>query len=127
VGDNRLAVALEAGYGQGRGRVSGQDFVVHMLPVRLAAVLGRGAYAAGAGALLRPYVTSGWGGGNGTLWGGTLFAERRFSASGSLGALLALGLDLPANAVDFFVGRTSLLATGRVVPWARAGVAWGAR
>jgi hypothetical protein len=126
LGDTALGASFEAGYGQGRGLVGGETFLVHMLPLRLTLVATRGAYSVGGGALVRPYFTNGWGGGQGTLWGGTVSGEGRWPSGGAWAATLALGLDLPANAVDFHVSQLSLLRTGRVVPWMRVGVSWRA-
>jgi hypothetical protein len=124
----QLGLAFEAGYGQGRGRVGGQNFVVHMIPLRLCAFVAQGGYTLAAGALVRPYLTSGWGGGSGVLAGGTATAEARWPSAPErpLAATLGAGVDVAANAVDFRVGNVSLLNTGRVVPWMRLGISWRA-
>jgi hypothetical protein len=126
LGASQLGLGFEIGYGQGRGQVSTKTFVVHMIPLRLCAFAARGRYTVTAGALLRPYFSSGWGGENGTLAGGTFSAEGRWPVQRSWATTLAAGLDLPGNAVDFHVGGLSLLRTGRVVPWLRAGMSWRA-
>lgn len=127
-----LGLRLELGYGQARGQVGapigGESavFAVHLVPVRLGIEGARGAFAASAGVMARPYFARGWGGGNGAIAGGYLGAEVRWPADRALAGVLGVGVDLAANAVDFRVGGRSLLATGRVVPWARLGLGWRA-
>jgi hypothetical protein len=120
----RLGVHGELGYFEGRGRVSGKTFTLRMLPARVGPTVTLDRFAFSAGALLRPYFTSGWDGGRGWQWGGYAAASMHLPLRGSFGVRVALGLDLPADVLDFRVLGSTLLETGRLVPWVRVGGSW---
>jgi hypothetical protein len=128
-GRGRLAVAAEVGYGQGRGRADRQTLVLHMIPARLSLQVRQGHWALQAGGLWRWYwirgLAGGAGGAWGTLYGGHLALERSFGLTARIGALVAVGVDVHANAVDLRVRGQSLMRSGRVAPMARLGLSWG--
>ncbi len=136
-GATQVGLLGELGYGQGRGLVGTgnlvpQTLVVHMAPLRLGLFLRRGGWTLSMGGLARGYRTVGVAGGavrsvQGVLLGGQVGAQRAFALGRGFGLLVAGGVDVVANAVDFRVGGHSLLRTGRVVPAVRMGLLWRAR
>jgi hypothetical protein len=120
-------VAAQVGYGVGRGVVGGTRFTLHFVPARLGAWAQRGRWRVGGGLSARPYVTAGLDGGAGVLWGGHVDGRATFALGRGFAVLAIAGLEANATAVDFRVGGRSLLRTGRLVPWAGAGLSWGPR
>jgi hypothetical protein len=127
----QTGVVVEVGYGQGRGRAGLETLVVHLAPARLGLFLRSGSWALVAGGLARGYSTDGIAGGvsrvRGWLLGGHAAAQRALPLGRDFGLLVAAGVDVAANAVDFRVRGQSLLRTGRLVPTVRMGLLWRAR
>jgi hypothetical protein len=130
-GRGRVRWAASVGYDSRSIEVAlaGDDVVrMHSLPLRGGALLaldGRARFAVGASGLVTPILTRGGAGDRGVLLGGGAVVRAAFPLpSAATDVLVAVGVDVMANQIEYRWGGDAVLVTGRVRPWLAIGVSW---